>query len=174
MTVFGGDPTYASDINDILTALALVADAVVWVNGVGSTSSSSAIGATETVVLTLPSYTYKANTAYEFKLHGAVTASVATNSPLFRFRKTNTAGQQFDTARVACISTSAHGIDYSCTFQVGASDVTATLVVTLTGAAGFNATLVAAATSPSVCDINRIGAQGGIPSAIAAYAPTLV
>jgi len=164
--VAGGDITLASDINNL--------EALTWVTGQGVTASSAAIGATETVVLTAPSYTYKANSAYRISLHGGVTVSVATNTPLFRFRKTNTAGQQFDVCRVPCISTSSHGVTYDAMFQVGGADVTAVIVATLTGAAGFNATLTAAATSPCAMDIFRVGREGGIYAGLAGWAPVLV
>lgn len=171
--VAAGDPIYASDINNLA--------ARVFVTGIGITASSSAIGNTETVVLTVPSYTYKANSVYAMLLHGNITGGGGTPpannngaTALFRFRKTNASGQQFDTARVVLVNTSSTGAHYECLFQVGSSDVTAALAVTLQGGAAFTATLSASGTSPSACDVYRIGAEGGAPTALTAYAPILV
>ncbi len=136
--------------------------------GVGTTSSSSAI-TTEAVVLTLPSYTYKAGRAYELKVTGNVAPSVSGTSPLFRFKKTNTSGQQFDIFRVGCTAASSHGARYSCYFTVGASDVTAALVLTLTTGASGTATLSAAATSPASLTAWDVGTAGDFP-----FAPVLV
>jgi hypothetical protein len=133
-----------------------------WVNGAGITTSSGSI-TTETVVITIPSTTYKAGRAYELKVSGNVTPSVSGTSPLLRFRKTNAGGQQFDTFRVACNAASSHGAGYSCYFTVGASDVTAAIVLTLTAGASGTVVMAAAATSPSSLNAYDVGEAGDFP-----------
>lgn len=171
--VASGAKVKSSDINN--------ANTTTWVTGGGTTTSSSAIASgTETVILTAASYTFKANTAYKVNYHGGVSTgggAGTTNSPLFRVRKTNNVGAQFDVARVAVYaSAGSHGFNFNSFFQVGGSDVTAVIVVTLTGptaATTTTATLSAASSSPAAIDIYRVGQEGSIPAAIAAYAPTL-
>lgn len=108
------------------------------VNYAGDAGDSPSVGTTESVVLTLASATYEAGRAYEVRLHGRVAASAGGNNPIFLFRKTNTAGQQLITwGRVACPSTQEFTVQNpNAAFIVGASDVTAVLVVTLTAPAG--------------------------------------
>src|SRR3982751_2920386 len=89
-----GDIVYDTDADDL--------GRVLQIDGVGSTSDSSAIAATETAILTMPSGTYKANSVYFLELAGSVSVSVADNSPNVKFRKTNTAGQQFTSYFTTC------------------------------------------------------------------------
>lgn len=174
--VAAGDPIYASDINNLA--------ARVFVTGIGITASTTGVGSTETVALTVPSYTYKANSAYALHFHGGV--SVSANPPasiggsnflnrtLFRFRKTNASGQQLDVCRMIHTNQESTGLSYECVFQVGSSDITTALALTITGGTTWNSNISAGATSPAGVDVYRVGAEGGAPAAITAYAPTLV
>lgn len=153
-----GDRIYASDFTGVK-----------WVNGAGIVASSAAIAATETVVITLGTFLYKAGRAYKVLTAGGATASVANNTPLFRIRKTNAAGQQIDAFRSISISTASSPVHYSSFFRVGGTDVSAALVLTLTGAAGFNAVLTAAATSPASVNVYEQEDAAGF-----GWAPTLV
>jgi len=157
-----GGYVYDTDLDDL--------DRVVFVEGVGATADSSAIGSTETVVLTVPSTTYKANTAYRIEFAGTVSVSVADNSPNIKFRKTNNAGQQFCSTFTTCHTiTVGYGARTEAYFQVGAADVTAVIVMTLTGSGSYNAKMVASSTSPGTLNVFKVG-----PAANYTFAPTLV
>ena len=120
-----------------------------FINGAGFTSNSASIGATETSVLTVPSSTFMAGHAYSIKLTGMVAASVAANNPVLRFRKTNPAGTQIDAWRVYCNNlNAAYNAHFEAFMWIGGSDVTASIVLTLQGSAGFNAFMNGGAGSP--------------------------
>lgn len=135
-----------------------------WHTGTDSIAVGAAIGATETVVLTCPVKDFKPGRLYKIVVTGPIVASVANNTPLFRIRKTNTAGQQFDAFRVACISTAAHPLMYTAYFRVGAATVNASIVLTLTGSGAFNATLSPSATSPATMNIYDDGLGSSRPN----------
>lgn len=159
-----GDFVYDTDMDEL--------ERVVHIDGVGSTSDSSAIAATETAILTLPSNTYKANSVYFLELAGMVSVSVADNSPNVRYRKTNTSGQQFISYFTTCHSiTVGYNANNRAYFQVGASDVAASIVMTLTGSGSYNAKLLGSATSPSAFNVYRVV---GADLSNFTYAPTLV
>lgn len=126
-----------------------------FVNHTGRDTNSAAIGSTETVVLTFPSMTYKANRAYMLIVSGDATASVTPNRPSFRLRKTNAAGLQIGATGIGIGAAGMHSIAWSCVFYVGASDVTATLVVTALGTAAFTVTTLGS--PPYTADIMDIG-----------------
>lgn len=136
MPVFAGDIIYASDVNklsqDPLAEVTVVA-------------SSAAITA-ETVILTLPSATYKANQAYEVKFEGAYSVTATTNVVSAYLRKTNVAGAIISNfgPRLPQVSLAGSGFlaDASVMFQIGGADVTAALCVTLQSSAA-SVTLVA-------------------------------
>ena len=149
----------ASDINNAGMA---------WINGTGTTAASGAIGATETVILTLPSFTYKANVAYSMIVSGGVSVSVANNTPLFRFRKTNTSGQVFDQWREPVIAAAtSQRLSYLTYFVVGAADVTAVIVLTATGSGAYNVTMQASATTPATLNVFRAGDASAYPNSVA-------
>jgi hypothetical protein len=120
------------------------------VNTVFTTASSAAIGTTETVVLTLPSFRYRSGRTYQIELrtgNNTVTAGSIANQ---RMRKTTAAGQDlgefFRTPLpTANAVTAASGFTY---FTVGAADVTAVLVCTLQASAVGNVNQSATAASP--------------------------
>lgn len=110
--------------------------------GSHSVTASAAVGATETVVSTANSATFYAGHTYKVTVYGETNVSAAAlgNNPLFRLRKTNTAGQNLFNRRFYCpVITSGFPADHVGLFDVSGSNVTATLVLTLTGSAGFNA-----------------------------------
>lgn len=104
-----------------------------------SSNAGSAAVAAETVVLTLPGYTYKAYHAYTVHYGDAVISSAASGEVNFRVRKTNAAGQllysseNFTCSPTATRTTGHQGVAH---FQVGAADVTASLVLTLEAIVG--------------------------------------
>ena len=113
------------------------------VTSVGSGSSSAPIGATETVILTLPNTTYKAGRAYQAVISLHVATSVANNTPICRVRKTNTAGLQLGFSNTATVNTGQTNGSFTCEFWVDTADVTAVLILSLTGSGAYNATAVA-------------------------------
>ncbi len=104
----------------------------------GDAGDSIAVGTTETAVLNLPLTTYRANRAYEVRLHGRVAASAGGNNPIFLLKKTNTAGQTLSTiGRISCPTTQEFTIQNpNIVFTVGASDVQTVIVLTLQAPAG--------------------------------------
>jgi len=116
---------------------------IVWRYGNGSTTDTTGIGSTETTVLTVSSSTFKANRAYRLEYFGGTSVTVSTNTPNFKVRKTNTAGQILSQIRVACLANSTmHGFHAAQIFTVGGSDVTAAMVLTCTGSGTYAASVV--------------------------------
>jgi hypothetical protein len=140
-----------------------------WVAGNGIVASTAAIGVTETAAITVGTFLYKAGRAYCAVTHGGATASVANNTPLFRVRKTNAAGAQLDAFRCICISTASSPVHYTSYFKVGGTDVSAALCLTIVGAAGFNAVLTAASSSPAAVNVYELEDAANF-----GWAPTLV
>ncbi len=130
-----GDPTYLTDLDDLVR--------VKWVNGVALTSDLTTSSTTELLLMTVPSMTYEADTAYKVEIGGLVRVSVASNSPMFQLRKTNAAGTLISgNARWPVIPASTnHGFSLAWHFQVGGSAVAAALAVTLTGSGAYTATV---------------------------------
>lgn len=140
-----------------------------WVAGGSLTASSTPVGAVETTAISCLDkagnpYTYKKGRSYKIDFCGSVASSAANTDVLLRFRKTNPAGQQINVGRTPCraLATSYIG-DFGAYFTVGAADVTATIVVTVTGTGASNGQISAAATSPAQANIYDHG--------IAAYQP---
>jgi hypothetical protein len=131
---------------------------MIWRFGNASTSDSSAIGSTETTVTTVSSATYKANRAYRLEFSGGLSVSVTSQNPAIKVRKTNTSGQILSQVRVAVLGNATlHGFHHSQIFQVGGSDVTAAMVLTLTGSGSYNVTGLGA-TEPLALHFFEIGA----------------
>jgi len=141
------------------------------VNVVESAVSSAAIGVTETVVMSLPSFTYRAGRAYEFVLKSGLSLSTATTLADFRARKTNAAGQdlgewfRYGFGNGAVIQANGNGPVF--TVAPGA-DVTAVLVLCLVATTG-TATHFATPTSPRRLYVRDIGDETLYP-----LAPVLV
>lgn len=136
---------------------------------VDSISDSAAIAAsTEDIVLTLPSVTYKANRAYN-AVHNAQASlqTAITNSILyFRLRKNNVGGaivRPF--GRAPLVNTQICAVNQAGEFTVGAADVTATLVLTMSVPAGSTGTHNAGAGFQREVNIYDIGAASDYPNA---------
>lgn len=154
-----GEQTNATDLNNL--------DRVFWVAGVSTTTSTTPlVGTTETVVLTATSYTYKANNAYQVIVSGSTAAAATSNAPLYRIRKTNTSGTIFDQWRIIPVNATAATGVFACYFQVGASDVAATMVLTLISAAATTVGISAGANNPFAFNIFRCGNSSDFPGAI--------
>lgn len=124
-------------------------------NNVGSTVSGTAVGTTETVVMTLPSHLYRANRAYEVKVAGQIVMSSAANVCQFRLRKTNASGTVLaDWGRNGVTTTNGEtlNLDTRCFWVDGSGDVTATLVLTAVASAG-TVTMAAGASFPRKTEI---------------------
>lgn len=134
-----------------------------WVNGVGINANSSAIGNTETAVMTLSSFTFLAGHVYSVELIGKFTASVATNRPTFRIRKTNTSGTElYQTSLPAIAASVQHDAGFRTQFKVGGSDVTAVALLSIQGSGSFNAVLL----SGAILNVYDAGLAASRPSSI--------
>lgn len=98
----------------------------------GNTADSAA-STTEQVVLTIASTVYKANRLYRVDITGRI-APAAAAQPLMQVRKTNLAGAvEFVLGRVTCAAAQEYAPPTSIYFQIGGSDVTTALALTLDG-----------------------------------------
>lgn len=162
LTVNAGDVILAAHVNDALAWRAPT--------GVASdTANSAAIGTTETIVLTVPSATYKANTAYEILVEGGFITSAISITFYARLRKTTVAGQVIgDFQRpneIGANPTLAHNLSLPPKiFTVGATAVTASLQFTLQAASG-TVTQVANTQAPRRIDVTERGETSAWPSA---------
>ncbi len=149
-----------------------------WVAGAGSTASLPGVISAETVQLTAKDEnnltpTYRAGHAYRVVIRGQVTTTNVANQPLWRLKKTNTAGQQFDAWRSSCmVAGQTYPVTYETGFRVDPNnDVTADIVLSLTSPAGVTMQLTAAATSPAVMDIYDDGLAS---NTVRSWLPTLI
>jgi len=125
----------------------------------GTVAGSAAVGAVESIALTATdngvTATFKAGRAYRCMFHGNVTSSVANTDALMRIRKDNgtnnpPTGQQLASGRFAVrLAGNPYDASWSTVFIVGANDVTAKIVLTMTGSAGNNASIASSAVSPA-------------------------
>jgi hypothetical protein len=134
---------------------------------VASASSSAAIGTTETVIMTLPSTTYKANRAYLCWTGGALANTNSAAQSAWTVKKTSTAGASvFGYPRIGATGTNndVH-VNLQQIFTVGGSDVTATLVLCM-AATSNTMTHTAAASNTrhvTITDIGPASAYGTAP-----------
>lgn len=137
----------------------------IW-NSVGAAASSAAIGA-ETVVLTLPATTYIAGRAYRATVHAGVSGNTAGALADMRLRKTNAAGAILAELYRTELNTNGpvHAQHATCEFVVGANDVTATLVLTISASAG-TVTQFGNATSARTITIEDIGSAAQVTSTV--------
>jgi len=131
-----------------------------------STSATGAIGTSSTVFLSVPSATYKANTAYKISIECGWVMSATTNFPVVIVKKTDAAGATL--VDFACRPTNgtaavAIGDEMSRIFTVGGSDVTAVIACTVSTLAG-TVTVSAASTRPRVCHIEEFGRAADYPT----------
>jgi hypothetical protein len=140
-----------------------------WISGDSIAASNPGVTtATEVIQLTAQdsagnSALYRANRVWKVTVSGnAITTSTAAAQPLWRLRKTNTAGQVLDVWRTSC---SSNGAGYSCSyttfFRTGANAVTADLVLTLAGVVGQTITMSAGATGPGAINVEDVTDQSG-------------
>lgn len=135
------------------------------------TTNSAAIGATETVILTIPSTLYTPGRAYELKVGGRVQGSVA-NAATFRARLgTTTGGVLFATFGAAPVNVAtangAAAVDFSRYVQVDAGDppLTSAIVITMFCNTG-TATAIAGANEPFYAELTDVGINTDFPFAI--------
>jgi len=147
-----------------------------WIAGGGLTASATAVNGTETTQITAltaagTTPTFLANRVYRMESSGGATTGAVATSPLFRYRKTNPAGQQLDVFRCPCVNTgTTYPSNNTSYFKVGASDIAANIVLTLQGAvAPGTVQLTAAASSPAYFHIYEDGTAASRP-----WAATLV
>jgi hypothetical protein len=125
-----------------------------------ASTDTGSIGTSEGVFMTLPSATYKANTAYSVEFFTPYDMSTTTNYPTFAMRKTNVAGAiitDFFRGPVQVGGSGQpnhfYGKRY---FIVGGSDVTAVLVGT-TRAFGGSVVIRGSGTTPRAIEIREAG-----------------
>jgi hypothetical protein len=161
----GGNQTVTGNLSVVGTMPDGVAR---YVTGAILTTTTAAIGNTETIVLSTPSTTWKAGRLYKITYAGMITGSVATNRPLWRVRKTDTAGTQLWANAKPIISVgSQHDGNFFGYFRCGVSDVTAVVALTLQASASFTAT----ALETGVFEIHDVGTVASRP---AGYATDIV
>lgn len=128
------------------------------VHGTTVTASSAAIGNLETVVITIPSFTYTAGRAYQLEFSSLFNVSVASSRPQWRHRYPNLAGTQLKIAPTGAVSTGQEIAEWTSKFVVsGGVDVTTAMVITTIGSAAFTTQLLASAAQPAQVDIYDIG-----------------
>lgn len=141
-----------------------------WVTGASKATAQTPAANTENILLTIPSFTYRANHAYEVVVAMEFSVSAAPNGPIFRIRRDNgttpiPTGTEIRQTRKPAIATAMHNGDFVCKFTVGAADVTTGLVLSGTSAsAGFTFTQLA---SP-ICyvDVYDMGDAGNNPNVV--------
>lgn len=138
------------------------------VRGVAFSTSNSAAFNAETVSLTLANQVYRDGRAYRFDYGRQISASLSTNVGSFTVRKTNATGTIWGQAGSHGPSGAAPGINAEGYFivarAVGAGDLTATTVLTLTPNAG-TVTHLGSTQSPREFIVSDIGATGDYPNA---------
>lgn len=134
-------------------------------NGVIMATSTGAVGTTETVIATFPNMDFRAGRAYEMRNIGIATMSAAANTAAFRFRKTNTAGQQLANYGNWGVSTTTGEAIHQTgrVFTVGSADVNATIVLTAQASAG-TVTVNAGALFPRKAELWDCGAASDFPT----------
>lgn len=174
--VLGADNTIPASTVDIVADLVTLSGTVRyspynvdggkgWLTGIDSLGTGSGI-TTETVMLSLNNYTFKANRTYRIDFIGEFLVSVAPNRPQFRLRKTNAAGQELRLAGKAASNTNSHDAGFSGVFTIGINDVTAVICATVTNAGGGFTVNYGNSTRPMSIDVWDIGAASAHPNAI--------
>lgn len=141
--------TYRGQLLVIGTVNNASASGVEPVVRVASQANGVAIGNTESVIFTLPSFTYKAGRAYTLWLGGGVSFSDASAYVAWNVKKGTTTAGALVVSFLRDIPSSgllgnAVPLDHWATMIIGATDVTTQLVLTqATGGSGFTTTMVA-------------------------------
>lgn len=129
--------------------------------GIFSTSNSSAINTTETVVLTATNVVFRAGVAYEAHVHCGLFGDAVGRLASVRLRKTNAAGADWgeyyrmETKGISG-ATAVPGGGMLYLVRTAATDLTATVVVTLQASAG-TVTMLASAATPRRLVIVPVG-----------------
>jgi hypothetical protein len=138
------------------------------VTQITATSDSGSVSSvSELLILTVPSFTYKAGKAYKINVQAGVKYGATATGMYLRVRKTSTAGQVVaDLQRVpfAGFTGVAIGVDRERIFVVGGSDVTATLVLTAQTTANTG-TVEGTSTAPRAVYIYEAGVASDYPAA---------
>jgi hypothetical protein len=134
------------------------------------TSSITGLGTSETVVLTVSSMVFKANTAYQVTMHGLVYGTTGERTHM-RLRKTNTSGTDWgEFGRITHTGTTASlGMNFMSQLvlaRTASTDLTANVVVTASASSG-TANIFASASTPFYVRIEGIGAAASYPFAVA-------
>jgi hypothetical protein len=129
----------------------------------GRVSNSAAIGAAETVMLSLSGNLFKER-AYRLRFTGSHDVSVANSDSVFRVRKTNELGQQLDGGRFAGrAAATSYRCDWETLFTCTNNLFGVTIVVTLQGSGAHNSRIIASAVTPCRVILEDIGAQADYP-----------
>lgn len=137
---------------------------------VSSTSNSSAIGTTETAVLTLSNVVFRARRAYAVRYGSQIICSLTTNVGIFRARKTNATGTLWGGSPAYGPSGAPPNIAAQGEFVIkraADSDLTATIVLTLQASSSGTATHVGANPSARYMRIVDIGDDASYPEGFA-------
>lgn len=135
-----------------------------------STGNSGAIGTTETAVITITNFVWRANRAYRVEFGPAITASLTTNVGQFRLRKTNATGTLWGDAAAFGPSGAPPNIAASGCFYVRrntGSDLTATVVLTLQASSAGTVTQIGQAAAQRYLSIVDCGHTADFPFAFA-------
>lgn len=133
---------------------------------VASATATGAIGTTETIFLSCPSATYKANTAYRLTIECGYVMSTSSNYPVVLTRKNSLAGAvliDFATRAVNGGTGVVIGDEMSRIFTIGGSDVTTSIVCTIDTLTG-TVTVSGASARPRVCHIEEYGRAADFPT----------
>jgi hypothetical protein len=134
-----------------------------------ATSSSSSVGTSETVVATVPSDTYSANSCYRIEITGGMATPDSGAFAAWKIRKTNASGTiLMEYPRTPPLTNTNHfelplKPRY---FKVGGSNVTTALVLTLTASSGATYIHAGAATYPRQVKIYWVGPSSYQPDAV--------
>lgn len=135
-----------------------------------STSNSAAVGTTETVIVTISNFVWRANRAYRCEYGPSIVTSLTTNVGQFRIRKTNAAGTLWGNAGAHGPSGSSPPINAMGQFFVRrntGSDLTATIVLTLQAQTSGTATQQGTADTPRYLTVVDVGHAADHPFAFA-------
>lgn len=133
-----------------------------------STSNSSAIGTTETAVLTISNAVFRARRAYALRYGLQITCSLGTNVGVFRARKTNATGTLWGGTPAYGPSGAPPNIAAQGEFVIrraADTDLTATVVLTLQASSAGTATHIGANPSARYLRIVDIGDEADYPEA---------
>jgi hypothetical protein len=166
MTFFAGNRLPASDLNDLLSKINN--PRIPLINQVG-TAGTASVGTAETVVVTFPSVTFVAHTAFKIEYQGLMRAGTAANVASIQFRDTNIAGTVRGGPGGFNLPTTTFNYFTNFTHYIAnttVADITRVLCVTISTTAG-TAAFNASATIPYSFVVTAIGADTDWSQAVA-------